>query len=294
MSATGDGAAARSIEDPGAFPFHGRTVIRLDPDLGIASVFGPSQRWRDDDPVERILLVRPAVGRLQVTHGGRTLACCSRDALLVAASRGAVFDAMGVERIDVLAIKRARLTGPLAALDAGFLRKIGRDHPGLQTLTVYAAGLLQGLIPVATAGLADLVREHLAQLLAFIVREPGQEADAPGMSRRALRIQALKAEVERRLGSPDLSLETVAQARRISSRQVQAMFQAEGETFSGFVLARRLDQAMQRLTDTEDIRPVSAIAFDVGFGDLSYFNRTFRKRFDLTPSQVRRTCRPVV
>lgn len=277
----------------GTVPFRGRTVIRLDPDLGIASVFGPSRRWRDEGPVERILLVRPAVGRLQVTQGGRTLACCSRDALLVAASRGAVFDAMGVERIDVLAIERTRLTGPLAALDAGFLRKIDRDHPGLQTLTVYAAGLLQGLIPVATAGLADLVREHLAQLLAFIVREPGREADAPGPSRHALRIQALKAEVERRLGSADLSLEAVAQARRISSRQVQAMFQAEGETFSGFVLARRLDRAMQRLTDTEDIRPVSAIAFEVGFGDLSYFNRTFRKRFDLTPSQARRTCKPV-
>ncbi len=277
----------------GTVPFRGRTVIRLDPDLGIASVFGPSRRWRDEGPVERILLVRPAVGRLQVTQGGRTLSCCSRDALLVAASRGAVFDAMGVERIDVLAIERTRLTGPLAALDAGFLRKIDRDHPGLQTLTVYAAGLLQGLIPVATAGLADLVREHLAQLLAFIVREPGREADAPGPSRHALRIQALKAEVERRLGSADLSLEAVAQARRISSRQVQAMFQAEGETFSGFVLARRLDRAMQRLTDTEDIRPVSAIAFEVGFGDLSYFNRTFRKRFDLTPSQARRTCKPV-
>lgn len=277
----------------GTVPFRGRTVIRLDPDLGIASVFGPSRRWRDEGPVERILLVRPAVGRLQVTQGGRTLSCCSRDALLVAASRGAVFDAIGVERIDVLAIERTRLTGPLAALDAGFLRKIDRDHPGLQTLTVYAAGLLQGLIPVATAGLADLVREHLAQLLAFIVREPGREADAPGPSRHALRIQALKAEVERRLGSADLSLEAVAQARRISSRQVQAMFQAEGETFSGFVLARRLDRAMQRLTDTEDIRPVSAIAFEVGFGDLSYFNRTFRKRFDLTPSQARRTCKPV-
>ena len=67
------------------------------------------------------------------------------------------------------------------------------------------------------------------------------------------------------------------------------MFQAEGETFSGFVLARRLDRAMQRLTDAEDARPVSEIAFDVGFGDLSYFNRTFRKRFGLTPSQVRRS-----
>ncbi len=283
------GVVPESRADPDSLPFRGRTAIRIVPDLGIASVFEPSRSWRDEGPGERLLLVRPAIGRLQVTQGGSTVACCSRDALLVATSRDAVFDALGVDRIDLLAIDRQRLTGPLAALETGHIRRIGRDHPGLQTLTVYGASLLRGLIPVGAAGIADLVREHLAQLLAYIVREPGVAISAPGPSRRDLRIQALKAEVEQRLGRPDLSLEAVAQAQQISSRQVQAMFQAEGETFSGFVLARRLDRAMQRLTDAEDARPVSAIAFDVGFGDLSYFNRTFRKRFGLTPSQVRRS-----
>jgi AraC-like DNA-binding protein len=32
---------------------------------------------------------------------------------------------------------------------------------------------------------------------------------------------------------------------------------------------------------------ISAIAFGVGFGDLSYFNRTFRRRFGASPSDVR-------
>ena len=276
---------------PDSLPFRGQTAIYLEPDLGIASVFRPSRTWCDDAPVERLLLVRPAAGRLQVTQGGRTLACCSRDALLIAASRGAVFAATGVERIDLLAIERTRLATPLTALEPGHLRRIGRDHPGLQTLVAYAAGLLRGLIPAATPGLAELVRAHLSQLLAFIVHEPDLHADGPVPSRRDLRILALKAEVEQRLGSPDLSLDTVAQAQRISSRQIQAMFQAEGETFSGFVLTRRLDLAMQRLSDCDDARPVGAIAFDVGFGDLSYFNRTFRRRFGLTPSEVRRLLR---
>jgi AraC-like DNA-binding protein len=29
------------------------------------------------------------------------------------------------------------------------------------------------------------------------------------------------------------------------------------------------------------------VAFDVGFSDLSYFNRTFRKRYNSTPTDVR-------
>jgi AraC-like DNA-binding protein len=34
-------------------------------------------------------------------------------------------------------------------------------------------------------------------------------------------------------------------------------------------------------------RSVSSIAFAVGFGDLSYFNRTFRRRCGLSPSDIR-------
>lgn len=35
-------------------------------------------------------------------------------------------------------------------------------------------------------------------------------------------------------------------------------------------------------------RGISAVAYDVGFSDLSYFNRVFRRRFGATPSDVRR------
>jgi AraC-like DNA-binding protein len=35
------------------------------------------------------------------------------------------------------------------------------------------------------------------------------------------------------------------------------------------------------------IAAVSAIAFEAGFGDLSYFNRAFRRVYGATPSDVR-------
>lgn len=34
-------------------------------------------------------------------------------------------------------------------------------------------------------------------------------------------------------------------------------------------------------------RRISTIAFDIGFSDLSYFNRTFRRAFGVTPSHPR-------
>ena len=64
----------------------------------------------------------------------------------------------------------------------------------------------------------------------------------------------------------------------------------EGETlsFSEFVLERRLALARRMLLDLRnDNRTISTIALDVGFADLSYFNRSFRSRFGATPSEVR-------
>jgi len=34
---------------------------------------------------------------------------------------------------------------------------------------------------------------------------------------------------------------------------------------------------------------VAWIAFEVGFGDLSYFNRTFKRLYGATPSEIRAT-----
>ena len=36
---------------------------------------------------------------------------------------------------------------------------------------------------------------------------------------------------------------------------------------------------------------VSSIAYDLGFGDVSYFNRVFRRLYGATPSDVREAAR---
>jgi AraC-like DNA-binding protein len=80
----------------------------------------------------------------------------------------------------------------------------------------------------------------------------------------------------------------VAIAQKISPRYVQMLFEAEGTTFSSFVMAERLALAHRRLADPgHSAKAVSAIAYECGFGDLSYFNRSFRAAYGETPSDVR-------
>lgn len=66
------------------------------------------------------------------------------------------------------------------------------------------------------------------------------------------------------------------------------LFETDGTTFTQFVLLERLDRVYRLLRDSRLAgQRISSIAYDVGFGDLSYFNRAFRRRYDATPSDIR-------
>jgi len=70
---------------------------------------------------------------------------------------------------------------------------------------------------------------------------------------------------------------------------VQMMLEAEGLSFSGYVLEQRLCWAHRLIADPLYRGwKITAIVAEVGLGDLSYFNRAFRRRFGMTPSEARR------
>lgn len=62
--------------------------------------------------------------------------------------------------------------------------------------------------------------------------------------------------------------------------------QMTGQSFTGYLNACRLNAAAEALRTTDDT--VLAVAARTGFKNLSYFNRAFKDRFGLTPSQYRR------
>jgi AraC-like DNA-binding protein len=86
----------------------------------------------------------------------------------------------------------------------------------------------------------------------------------------------------------DVSIAAIAQRHHLKPRSIQMVFEAEGTTFTDFVLDQRLARARLMLCDPRLAgQKISTFAFDAGFGDLSYFNRVFRRRFGATPSELR-------
>ena len=149
--------------------------------------------------------------------------------------------------------------------------------------------ILQTEDSLETTDLQRLAVNHVYDLFALTLgatRDAAEIIKVRGL--RAARLRLIKADIVENFGRGDLTVTAVAARHGVTPRYVQMLFELEGATFTKFLLGERLNHAHRMLTSPRFVnRTVGAIALDVGFNDLSYFNRTFRRRFGTTPSDVR-------
>ena len=155
-------------------------------------------------------------------------------------------------------------------------------------LVTYASALAETL-PLTTPELQRLAVGHMHDLVAGTIRATRDgRAIAEGRGIAAARLQAIMTTISTHLGDGDLSVAEIARRHRVTPRYVHKLFENEGLTFSSFILGQRLSRVHRLLSDPHLAdRSISSMAFDVGFGDLSYFNRTFRQRYAATPTEIR-------
>jgi AraC family transcriptional regulator, positive regulator of tynA and feaB len=131
---------------------------------------------------------------------------------------------------------------------------------------------------------ASLLTENLCNLLAL-----ASARDIPvDALRPELQIEALLAFCRQNLSDPDLSPRMVAERFGISVRTLHLRFERLGETFGRWLLDNRLEACGKALRDPHQrAAGISEIAYRWGFNDLSHFNKAFRARFGMTPSEWR-------
>lgn len=112
------------------------------------------------------------------------------------------------------------------------------------------------------------------------------DRERSGPSIRAARLELVKKDILQRLKEPGLCVEDVARRQGISIRYLHKLFETERESFSKYVRERRIELAYRMIQNASGERRISAVAFDCGFGDISNFNRTFRRRYGITPSEL--------
>jgi AraC-like DNA-binding protein len=93
--------------------------------------------------------------------------------------------------------------------------------------------------------------------------------------------------IERHLGNADLTTEMLARELNVSRTKLHRKIKtASGMPSADWIRMVRLHKAAQLLGMKE--RSVSEIAYTVGFDDSSYFSKSFRRQYGVTPSEYRK------
>ena len=85
----------------------------------------------------------------------------------------------------------------------------------------------------------------------------------------------------------NITLADLAELVNMSETGLSRLFRnITGMSCIDYVIEYRLSQAMTLLRGTD--MPIIEVAYDTGFNNISYFNRTFKRHFNQTPSECRR------
>lgn len=220
---------------------------------------------------------------------GREIACAPGQAILVSVAEPGIATNPDGSHFLGVHISRAALAPLVPNPDDAVLRPVPDDSGVLRYLLGYIRFLEETGVAAGDPMIAQSGAAHLRDLIALLfgaTRDAAAFASAGGL--RAARLIAIKRFVAANLAEPQLSVEAVAVRHGISVRSVQRLFEAEGTTFSDYVLEQRLVQVQRAIADPcNDRRTVIDLALEAGFGDLSHFNRRFRRRFGAPPNWFR-------
>jgi AraC-like DNA-binding protein len=238
----------------------------------------------DDDDVVLAIVER---GTDEVSRHSRVALMADNDGVAANGAPASVVES-ATSIIDYR-FSRNLLLPHVADLDELVARPIAKNDPALRLLVSYAA-VLNDQGELAAAELRRAVSAHMHELAAVLLSGRREAQPADGL--RAARLKAVKEEILQRITQNGLAVGEIARSQQISERYLRQLFAGEGTTFTDFVREARLLRAYQMLTDpAQYFRPINAIAYESGFGDLSYFNRAFRQRYNMTPSDAREESR---
>ncbi len=224
----------------------------------------------------------------RVVHRGREVVPSAGTATLLSMSDPFARAFSDNSRAVTIRVPRKALLATVPGLEDYFGRVVVQDSEALRLLTHYVE-LLDQNSQLMSGALRRLVVTHVHDLMALTLGASRDAAElAGGRGLRAARLHAIKSDIMNSLSEPELNLTQIASRHRVTPRYVQALFEHEGTSFSSFLLNGRLAHVHRLLRDPmQSTKSISSIVYEAGFGDLSHFNRAFRRRYGATPSDVR-------
>ena len=189
-----------------------------------------------------------------------------------------------------------RLSERVADIDRLGMSVIQSRNPALQLLQAYCGVLIEKEIDMPSPLQDNVIGDHLLDLASVAIganRDAWHTAQSGGV--RAARRLAAQTAIRKNATNPAFRIGDLARGMNVSESYVRKLLAESGRTFSAILLEARLERVYAKLSDARfDGLMISQIALESGFNDISYFNRAFARKFDATPSAVRRERRKSV
>jgi AraC-like DNA-binding protein len=227
-------------------------------------------------------------GRRAVTQLGREATVEAGSGVLTSNGDASTIVLPEPARFVCVGLPRSAMRAAVPGLEDALVRPLPPDTGVLRLLLRYL-DVLDDEDALRTPELQHAVVAHIQDLCALAIGAARDAADlATGRGLRAARLRAIRADILRNLHDGNLSAADLAMREGISPRYVHKLFEGEGTTLSKYILGLRLQCVYGMLSDPRHADlTIGAIAYKVGFGDLSTFNREFRRRYGATPKEVR-------
>ena len=241
---------------------------------------------RDGDDALLVMLLLD--GHAYQTQLGEDHELHAGDAIICDSAYPGEFNLLTNSRLLSLKVPRTKFGALLPHMSRFAGLTPSRDRVALRLLSDY----LVGTFDVDFGGSDEVAQLHQDFIIDLVALALGTEGDTRALAeqrggqavRRAAVVQAIAAS----MADPALDATMVAARLGITVRYVHHLLQPTGRSFSGHLLDKRLARAVELLCETgQRHRKIADIAFEVGFKDLSYFNRTFRRKYGGTPTELR-------
>jgi AraC family transcriptional activator of tynA and feaB len=163
-----------------------------------------------------------------------------------------------------------------------------RPHRKLAADARFSDHLRRHMMELMAGPMGETATSLLTDSLCNLVALAAAEDFPSNRLEPELQMEALFAFCREHLHDAELSAQHAADHIGISVRTLHARFRQIDRTFGRWLLEQRLQGCRAALRDPRQrTRQISQIAYAWGFNDLSYFNRAFRRRFDVTPRDWR-------
>ena len=240
------------------------------------------------DGNDDVVLAINRTGSVNVASGGSEQSLQEHEAILLSGGEASSFHRTTRGRSFTLRVPQATFESTVVSVDDALMRPIPGNRGALKLLVDYAGWLLKDSASMDTS-LLNLSVRHVHDLLALAIGPASDFAEtARTRGLRAARLKLAKSHVVTHCHRRDISIATTASSLGVTPRYLQRLFESDGTTFSDFLVGQRLTRAHRLLCEPNlGHMAISTIAYDAGFGDLSYFNRRFRRLYGMTPGDIR-------